>query len=207
MTVNREKLILGGVAVVAAILCFVALACNATAAPQSASDDATPAAEKAEVSPEVLAWAEDTDCATCHMTELESAESEKAPMGAHAAFDLACVTCNTDEALPEIHADVDASSKLPSRAKKTVLDPELSCLTCHNAEQLAEATVDSEVLTDVEGLVVNPHDLPVNDDHATITCASCHKMHGEKPINRTAMATCNSCHHASVFACGTCHEH
>ncbi len=57
----------------------------------------------------------------------------------------------------------------------------------------------------MNGTVVNPHALPEVEDHADITCGSCHQMHSDKPIDRTARATCNSCHHAGVFECGTCH--
>ena len=59
---------------------------------------------------------------------------------------------------------------------KTAVDDAV-CASCHNAADLAAKTTESAVLTDSEGTVVNPHDLPENEDHAATKCTSCHKMH------------------------------
>ena len=64
------------------------------------------------------------------------------------------------------------------------------------------------MLTDKNGTTANPHDLPQNADHtnADLACATCHKLHGEDPIEQTALKACIDCHHAEVFECGTCHD-
>ena len=205
LKIKKEKVVLIVVAVAVTVGCFVVLGLHTSLAAADQKDGA--AQEPAQVSQAVLDWAEGLECAGCHGDQDASATSDKAAFGAHVAFGLECVACHTDEALPKIHEGVDASSKLPSRAKKTSVDSELACLTCHDQEALAEATADSTVLTDKDGLVVNPHKLPATESHEEeVGCGSCHKMHSDKPVKRTAMATCNSCHHANVFACGTCHE-
>lgn len=121
---------------------------------------------------------------------------------------LGCPACHSDaETLTKAHEGVTAESTLPKRLKKAKIDEGL-CLSCHgNHESLAQATAGSTVLTDTEGTVVNPHDLPDVADHAKITCLSCHKIHGDAPVQKTAAVTCVACHHEGVYACGTCHSH
>ena len=62
-------------------------------------------------------------------------------------------------------------------------------------------------LTDDEGTVVNPHDVPANADHegAGISCSSCHKVHTAEGAAQTAPTVCKNCHHHGVYECGTCH--
>ena len=86
---------------------------------------------------------------------------------------------------------------------------EATCLTdvCHGSyEALAEKTASSTILTDNDGTTVNPHDMPVNEDHETIDCGSCHDMHASDDIAKTAQKACQSCHHMGTYECYTCHE-
>ena len=180
-------------------------------------------------------WPIEADCAACHTKQAPAADAatqatdgevtdaagsaaadtigadkeqprlEASFQAAHRAFD--CAICHADEKLGELHADVTADDKMPKRLKKTEVEEDL-CLTCHDAEQLVEATQDCEALTDDNGTVVNPHDLPAVADHDPISCTDCHLMHkdDDKVVGEIAKAKCISCHHENVFECGTCHE-
>ena len=138
-------------------------------------------------------------------TERETSIEAYGALHAH-DFELACTTCHADEqGMEAAHAKLN-NGREAKRLKKTSVDSEL-CLTCHDQKALAEATADVDVLTDSEGTVVNPHDLPDVADHATISCTDCHKVHTAetKTLEQTAMTACTNCHHADVFECGTCH--
>ena len=135
-------------------------------------------------------------------------EAENAPVyqiaKSHGA--LQCVICHDDEeGLVKAHAKVTVdSTKVAKRLKKTEVAAE-TCLACHEATYSAEATAESTALTDTNGTVVNPHDLPESENHSGIACASCHSMHTTDNIATTAAQTCTKCHHANVYECGTCH--
>lgn len=119
-----------------------------------------------------------------------------------------CFTCHSDqEGLAEAHNEKKLNSgKEARRLKKTEISSEF-CLTCHDANDLIQATTDSQALTDENGTVVNPHDLPVNESHSDLTCVNCHKAHDEEQsLTEASMATCSSCHHTQVFECHTCHS-
>ena len=62
------------------------------------------------------------------------------------------------------------------------------------------------VLTDMNGTIVNPHALPESADHAEVSCVSCHQMHAAGSIEKKAQRACASCHHADVYECYTCHS-
>ena len=81
------------------------------------------------------------------------------------------------------------------------------CFACHGTmEELAEATADSTVLTDKNGLTVNPHALPEGHYGNMVTCGKCHKMHDTKDTEVSATNACLGCHHDNVYECGTCHS-
>lgn len=118
------------------------------------------------------------------------------------------MVCHTDESgLKTAHDKVElGDQKKKAKLKKTTV-PEEVCAACHNKAELTEKTASSTVLTDSNGLCVNPHDIPVNDGHAEadIACSSCHKMHEEQNVEETAPKVCLNCHHADVYECNTCH--
>lgn len=182
----------------------VATIALASCAPHQAGIDSTAnnATDTSTVQP--AEWSPEIDCSACHNNEAESAQNVNTIAGFHATTaNVNCVTCHTDEELlKEAHGDM--TGKVPRRLKKTEVSQD-SCLTCHRQQDLADATADSVVLTDMNGKVVNPHDLPVVEDHEDITCTSCHNGHSDDPIDQTALDTCTSCHHADVFECNTCH--
>ena len=134
-----------------------------------------------------------------------SAEGAAPLASAHAA--LGCAACHSDEeALTQVHDGVTADDRMPKRLRKAKIDPEQLCQSCHGTmEELAQKTTESTALTDGAGTVVNPHDLPDVEDHAKLDCLDCHSMHKGQSSADTAMNTCNGCHHAAVFECGTCH--
>lgn len=116
-----------------------------------------------------------------------------------------CISCHEDtEGLAAGHKKLN-SGKEATHLRKSKVDSDL-CATCHSVEALASATADSAAVTDGKGTSVNPHDLPKTDSHLGIGCTDCHVAHNvEAHVAETALATCTSCHHANVFACGTCH--
>lgn len=118
-----------------------------------------------------------------------------------------CSSCHTDEgALAEVHEGATSEDKMPKRLKHTAVSAE-SCEACHpGLDELAAKTVDSAVLTDSNGTVVNPHDLPDNERHQDIVCGDCHAVHESGGVQETAPKACTSCHHAGAYECGTCHE-
>ena len=180
-------------------------------------------------------WSMDLDCALCHAKEAASlgltaaaeegtADGAKADAGmtdeelgsAHTTevatyarmhvqdFKFECTTCHIEsEGLEKAHKKLN-SGKEATRLKRSAVDDSI-CLTCHQPEKLIEATADYTGLTDTKETTVNPHDLPKVENHKTIQCVDCHQVHSEKAITETAIAVCNSCHHAGVFECGTCH--
>ena len=153
----------------------------------------------------LLAWSEKTDCKTCHTTENDSFSNEVCQASIHAAFELACVDCHVDDTLVDVHSSLAESAKLPKKLKKTEV-PSAVCQSCHETKALAEKTEDCDVLTDSEGTVVNPHDLPDVKEHETIDCGSCHRLHSDKGVASTAQSVCLDCHHEDVYECGTCHS-
>ena len=131
-------------------------------------------------------------CLTCHGDAPAVADTAKDAPEKNAA--------NTGEPANARTAKTGAPAKITTDDKAAL---ETACATW---EVLAELTADSEALTDSEGTVVNPHDLPVVEEHADITCASCHKLHEEDAdAAKTALKLCRSCHHEDVFACYSCH--
>ena len=197
----------GAVLAMAGLALSVALA--AGCAPQQKSS--LPAEEAGETADAVqVVWSMGSDCESCHVTEGESCADETSLHAAHA--DSACISCHADEqGLAKAHENYETGDPA-SKLKKTAVASE-SCLTsgCHDQAGLAEATAGETVLTDTKGTVVNPHDLPVHDDHAKgVTCASCHKMYGAgtaeaEAVHKASKATCLSCHHNDVYECHTCH--
>ena len=183
-----------------------------------------------------FAWTAESDCAGCHEAEVGSfvgdeassetraqdtadaartAGDEAAPCLAtvHAALVENCAVCHDDEAgLAKAHAKVkgDGTDKQPKKLRRTAVDPQV-CLACHgDLADIAKATEGLAVLTDKDGTTVNPHSLPKTAEHDSLTCGTCHKLHGEgslltEAMGKTAADTCLSCHHAGVYACGTCH--
>lgn len=182
------------------VLAFVLASCapNENTATESDSDDATITAS--------FEWSADAACQVCHATEYASLSDSSCTVSLHSS--LSCTDCHADEdGLVEAHADVTLSDTDGASRLKTTEVSEDTCLACHGSyESLAELTEDSTVLTDNEGTVVNPHDIPDVEDHEDITCTDCHEMHTSSSIEETAMDRCTDCHHQTVFECGTCHD-
>jgi DNA replicative helicase MCM subunit Mcm2 (Cdc46/Mcm family) len=152
-----------------------------------------------------MPWSSDMDCGICHKTELASKDDTAYLYAMHTMQpNMDCVDCHDDAAaLEQVHLDYSAS--LPERLSKTSADT-AACYSCHDTEELATITVASTVLVDDKGTVVNPHDLPVNSDHAVIVCSDCHKTHALRAdLDEAAMSVCIGCHHERVFECNTCH--
>lgn len=196
------------IAIFVVIVIATTAACVYGCAPKETSEQATAQSdEEAPVMQGDFSFSADSDCATCHETEGGSMTDGNCPAANHAA--QSCIDCHTDiDGLTSVHDGVAYGDKTAKRLKKTVVD-EATCLTdvCHGSyEALAEKTASSTILTDNGGTTVNPHDMPVNEDHETIDCGSCHDMHASDDIAKTAQKACQSCHHMGTYECYSCHE-
>ena len=106
----------------------------------------------------------------------------------------------------------DVAAQAPVEASEEAAEDDwwtadMDCAPCHATEDLIAATAESVTLTDDNGTVVNPHDLPAVADHEGVLCSTCHKGHElSESIARTAQRACISCHHAYVYSCYTCHS-
>lgn len=154
----------------------------------------------------MFTWTPDADCAACHTAEGGSLTDAACEISAGHG-DLACVSCHIDTAgLESAHASVDANDyKVPAKLKVTEVSKE-ACLSCHDLAEVATETSDLTLLTDDNGLIVNPHKLPGNSEHDAVTCARCHTMHEKATPDQNAPDVCASCHHAGVYECHTCHS-
>lgn len=165
--------------------------------------DNTPSS-KDDISEEDIAWAENTDCTSCHPKEVERMTNEKCLTSVHP--DLDCIDCHTEyDLLAPMHEGVTEEDEMPASLYSTSIDTDELCTPCHDSEELVVITEKSTVLTDDNGTTVNPHDLPAIADHQEITCVSCHKMHSTTALEKTSSRACSSCHHAGVYECNTCH--
>lgn len=192
--------------VLMALTCGVACAMVSMAAcapKQAVVDDQ--ASEGKTVPVVEVSWSPDGDCVVCH--DAQGSTMASIPCAAAGSRDMECSACHTDQAgLAVVHEGVTTEDKTPKRLKQTTVSSE-ACESCHDGlDVLATETVDSTVLTDSKGTVVNPHDLPVNDRHETMVCGDCHAMHDSGDVRETAPKACSSCHHTGVYECGTCHE-
>lgn len=170
-------------------------------------------------------WSAESDCASCHASEAESASDSTTAYSSHTILDNArnCIDCHNDEGglLSTAHESyLDEKAKLPKKLKETsVVDATCIAIGCHSVDELlAKTSDDSLMLVDSEGTTVNPHSMLTDEKHAfggeagaDIRCATCHKLHETESaeafaIAETAQARCKSCHHADVYQCGTCHE-
>ncbi|WP_251231589.1 cytochrome c3 family protein [Adlercreutzia aquisgranensis] len=176
-----------------------------SAAPGESDEDA--AADQDEAAPSVaVEWTAQSDCSICHGTEHSSFEDGQTGAFAHAQMADDCMACHEDEAaLSEVHEGITMDAKPAKKLKKTEVGEEV-CLSCHGDDDFAGATASSEVLVDSNGTVVNPHELPENEEHGQIVCADCHKVHSSTPRENAAQAVCVGCHHSGVYECYTCHE-
>lgn len=173
-------------------------------------------------------------CETCHTDEaaLATVHDEAKPdakmptkLKKTEVGDAVCLACHGDDGAAWAAAGADgevgvngskqADATVGSSAEKTSLAVKVSASNDGgstsdadhaNMTRLIEATADSTVLTDSNGTVVNPHDLPAVKDHDGIECATCHKIHDPEPdAPKVASKKCLTCHHDGVYECYTCH--
>ncbi len=206
---TKAKVASAVVASIALVACLAFFGC----APQerdlsTTGEDASSAAsgetqDDAATQGVAFTWTAESDCAMCHDKEASSQQDSACTASQHA--NEPCVTCHADEAgLASAHEGAQMGGEGAAALVKTKVDDAV-CQSCHDQAELATKTADSTVLTDSEGTVVNPHELPENEDHAATECISCHKMHSTTDISKTATRYCKSCHHTDVYSCYTCH--
>lgn len=173
---------------------------NADTDAASAKDDGVQAEVETEAETEAKTDQPSGDGQEAARTQIDEFASQHA-----ADFGWTCLDCHEDnDKLAAAHKNASAD-KQATKLKKTTVSSDL-CLGCHDLESLAEQTADCTVLTDSNGTVINPHDMPEGSEHDKVTCTSCHKVHDqEETLDRNANVTCNNCHHAGVYECGTCH--
>ncbi|MCL2826216.1 MAG: hypothetical protein FWD72_02290 [Eggerthellaceae bacterium] len=196
-------------AIVVLALLFVALFAVVSCSPSpNASSEPAVADDSALVPP---AWTVDSDCASCHTAEAAGATDTTCGYAIHSSQPgLTCTSCHLDTngALTQAHSDYTSAQKPTALKKTTVTSDACTASGCHDDTALRIAgTATLKALTDDNGLTVNPHDIPVSDGHADITCTSCHTMHMTGfDLDQHADQMCIGCHHAGVFECGTCHD-
>lgn len=189
----------------ALMLCIILAACAPQGAPSGTGDEENPSDATAAAA--AFTWTAESDCGTCHDNDVASFDDASCPASQHVDMRDQCMTCHNDPAMEKAHEKVTLDSeKKKATLKRTAVARE-TCLSCHDAAELAAATSESTALTDKNGTTVNPHDLPANEDHESMNCSSCHKLHTADAPGEAAQATCKNCHHAEVYECGTCHDH
>lgn len=211
----RKPLITVCTAALVASLCALA-ACSPTPSSSApATDTQAENSQQADASntdanAEAVAfsWSPESDCAMCHQADADSFDDSSCPASQHAAMKDQCMTCHDDPNMERAHSKVElGDEKKKATLKRTVVSRE-SCTTgCHDQAELTEKGAATTALTDKNGLTVNPHELPAHEDHESITCSSCHKLHTADSPEEAAAAVCLNCHHANVYECNTCHAH
>lgn len=199
---KKKKLFLVCILTLSIAVLMVSIGC----APQANSDTSDEAkTDTEEISTADFTWTTDSDCSLCHEKQAASQTDSTCLLSLHAGS--TCSTCHTDSASLET-AHAKATAQGSSRAGlKTTSVPETTCLTCHNKDEISSKTSQSTALTDVNGTVVNPHDLPATADHEELDCNSCHQIHAaDADLEKKASRACASCHHADVYECYTCHS-
>ena len=206
---QQQNTLKRGVATVASIVILVSV-CLAGCAPQ-ASTESSESSGEAEAATTIatgdFAFSAEADCAVCHTVEGDSFSDSACAASNHAA--LTCTTCHSDvDGLASAHDGGAYGDKGAKRLKTTdVAEVTSQAEDGHGIyEKQVEQTSSSTLLTDSNGTVVNPHDLPENADHETVTCGSCHDMHASDDIAETAQKACISCHHMGIYECNTCHD-
>ncbi len=143
-----------------------------------------------------MRWTEDSRCASCHEKEVASTTNDclasKHP-------DQTCVDCHSDAAVLETaHADLIAALRADPPRKLTAAPlTQQFCIDCHDPATVIPLT--EGILEDSEGATFNPHNLSVNEKHATVTCGSCHWMHSEGNIYSISTTLCTTCHHDGTY--------
>lgn len=169
-------------------------------APKAAAPADEPEAPEETVAVE---FSMDSDCGTCHETEMQSSSDAACAMSMHS--DMSCVDCHADaSSMEKAHEGATMEEASEAKLAKTKVDI-AACEGCHDIETLKEATADVTVLTDENGTTVNPHDLPATHLGDYIVCTDCHSLHSDKSTEENATAMCAGCHHKNVYECNTCH--
>ncbi|MDR1421867.1 MAG: cytochrome c3 family protein [Coriobacteriales bacterium] len=154
------------------------------------------------------AWSEESNCTSCHGMEADSSSDSGSVFATIAQQSNAtCSSCHSDEEgqMTAVHADYAADTS-PSSLKATTVARNV-CLSCHDVEDLKARTASVTALMDTNGTVINPHDQPFNEHHASdISCTSCHRIHTAYDAAENVKKVCAGCHHAGVYeACSSCH--
>jgi len=211
---KKLVIVIGTVFLVALLATMTACAPQQDSATSPQDTAAKPTAESNDESegsaPETISlnFTMESDCASCHKTPMESEQNTLTVASIHAAQgDISCITChNQEQELTQAHAN--AKSMDEPKNLKTAKISEETCIECHGSyEDLSEYTKNVTVLTDVDGLTINPHSAKqLNAEHESeITCMKCHTEHKEID-EKKSQNYCMNCHHAQVYECYTCHE-
>lgn len=145
----------------------------------------------------------DMDCSTCHDKHVKSITDSAMHVSVHIKVGVdKCTSCHDAAALKESHANVVPGETKFVKARRY---PQDFCLKCHGTyADLGKRTVNSKVLTDTKGRLVNPHDIPKTPKHGRVAeCGNCHKEHKKNP---DVIRYCAGCHHTGEFSCGKCHS-
>ena len=157
---------------------------------------------------------DDAACRACHEGLHETMADATLLSAVHQ--DIPCTVCHVqDDAYQAAHEDAGENTEKKLKKLRTLKSTQVSsdaCRGCHGVEEgIAARTAACEVLTDKNGLVVNPHEvettLNTNNQHSTVQCASCHTVHTAKStVQEESERVCMRCHHTGTYECYTCHS-
>lgn len=208
---TKAKLVIGviGLVILFSVLASCAPQQNDNPTPSSREENTETSSEGNDIHSMAMEFSMDDDCSACHKKPMESEQNDATVAAVHAQQeDMECITChNQEKELTEVHSSA-TSLEEPMRLKTAKISEEI-CLGCHGGyEELSEKTAEITLLTDANGLIVNPHSAKyLNAEHEEdITCMKCHTEHTEKDSNKS-QSYCMNCHHMKVYECNTCHEY
>ena len=154
---------------------------------------------------------EDATCLDCHVLLLEAgmADTDSADSPGVAEKDGEDIRVANAAGIKE--AVADAGGTAGTSADETddgTIDPAVAQLLSNEPAHEAFLELSAGTpLVDANGLEVNAHTMVGNVTHDGIECVSCHEIHDDTLPAEQGKKICNSCHHADVFECFTCHEH
>lgn len=149
-----------------------------------------------------FAWKPDLACAPCHSPEARTAAASACTGFSDAPSN--CMACHDDASeLTIVHKGI-RSAEPATELLHTAVEND-ACTGCHDEASLADRTSGSVSLVDNNQATMNPHALPENKGHAKIICTDCHTAHEGPDVLERAPALCQTCHHADIYDCKTCH--
>ena len=111
----------------------------------------------------------------CHQADTDSFDDASCPASQHADMKDQCMSCHDDPNMERAHSKVEiGDTKKKATLKRTAVTRESCTTSCHDQAELTEKGAAATVLTDKNGLTVNPHELPAHEEHERIVPQAAH---------------------------------